>query len=197
MPSARGCSRSELRIAQRGPRNFASRVLPPGPVQHGPQRPSCKPGPRPELQCEQMAGRVMYRSCVILADAHPNMLEAVRGLLEGRFTVTVMVADDRSLLEAATRMQPDLVVVDLSLPASGGVNVLRTLLGRHPGLRIIVLSVHDEPPALSHALGAGASGFVLKRTAGIDLTAAVDAVLRGETYVSPSLGWRPQLEGQE
>jgi len=139
----------------------------------------------------------MYRSCVILADAHPNMLEAVRSLLEGRFTVTVMVADDRSLLEAATRMQPDLVVVDLSLPASGGVNVLRTLLGRHPGLRIIVLSVHDEPPALSHALGAGASGFVLKRTAGIDLTAAVDAVLRGETYVSPSLGWRPQLEGQE
>src|SRR5262245_40865726 len=133
----------------------------------------------------------MSRGRVILADAHPNMLEAVRGLLEGRFTATVMVADEASLLEAAARMQPDLVVVDLSLPVSGGVIVVRTLLDRYPGLRVIVLSVHDEPPALSQALGAGAAGFVLKRTAAVDLTVAVDAVLRGEHYVSPTLGWRP------
>jgi DNA-binding NarL/FixJ family response regulator len=131
-----------------------------------------------------------YR-CLLLADAHPNMLEAVRGLLVGRFAATVMVADETSLLEAVGRMEPDLVVVDLSLPVSGGVNIVRTLLGRYPGLRVIVLSVHDEQTALSQVLGAGAAGFVLKRTAAVDLTAAVEAVLRGEIYVSAVLGWRP------
>jgi DNA-binding NarL/FixJ family response regulator len=136
--------------------------------------------------------QVMSHRCVLLADAHPNMLEAVRGLLKGRFATTVMVADETSLLEAVSRMEPDLVVVDLSLPVAGGANVVRTLLGRYPRLRVIVLSVHDEQPAVSQAVGAGAAGFVLKRTAAVDLTAAVDAVLRGETYVSPVLAWRPE-----
>jgi DNA-binding NarL/FixJ family response regulator len=119
------------------------------------------------------------------------MLEAVHGLLAGRFAMTVTVAEEASLLEAVGRVEPDLVVVDLSLPVSGGVNVIHTLLGRYPGLRIIVLSVHDEQTALAEALGAGAAGFVLKRTAAVDLLAAVDAVLRGKRYVSAVLGWQP------
>jgi DNA-binding NarL/FixJ family response regulator len=119
------------------------------------------------------------------------MLEAVRGLLAGRFAATVMVADAPSLLEVVPRMEPDLVVVDHSLPVSGGVNVVPTLLTRYPGLRVIVLSVHDESAALRQVLGAGAAGFVLKRTAAADLTAAVDAVFRGETYVSPAMGTCP------
>jgi DNA-binding NarL/FixJ family response regulator len=139
----------------------------------------------------------MSHHCVLLADAHPNMLEAVRGLLAGRFATTVMVADESSLLEAIVRMQPDLVVVDLSLPVSGSVNIVRTLFSRYPELKVIVLSVHDEQTAVSQALGAGAAGFVLKRAAAVDLPAAVDAVLRGETYVSPVVGWRPESEGQE
>jgi DNA-binding NarL/FixJ family response regulator len=130
----------------------------------------------------------MSQSRVLLADAHPNMLEAVRGLLSARFAAAVMVADEASLLEAVPRLEPDLVVMDLSLPSAQGVNAVRTLLGRHPGLRVIVLSVHDEPTAVAQALAAGAAGFVLKRTAGADLGPAVDAVLRGETYVSPALG---------
>jgi DNA-binding NarL/FixJ family response regulator len=134
----------------------------------------------------------MNHGRVLLADAHLNMLEALHGLLKGRFATTVMVGDESSLLEAVSRMEPDLVVVDLSLPASGDVNVVRTLFDRYPGLKVIVLSVYDEPAALSQALGAGAAGFVLKRTAAVDLTAAVDAVRRGETYVSPVLGWRPE-----
>jgi DNA-binding NarL/FixJ family response regulator len=129
---------------------------------------------------------------VLLADNHLNMVEAVRRLLEGRFATTVIVVDEMSLFEAVGRMEPDLVVVDLSLPVSGAVNVVRSLFSRYPRLRVIVLSVHDEHPAVSEALGAGAAGFVLKRTVAVDLTAAVDAVLRGETYVSPVLAWRPE-----
>ena len=139
----------------------------------------------------EVEGPLMSHRCLLLADAHPNMLEAVRGLLGGRFATTEMVAEEPSLLEAVGRMEPDLVVVDLSLPVSGGVNVVRSLFRRYPGLRVIVLSVHDEQPAISEALGAGAAGFVLKRTAVVDLTPAVDAILRGETYVSARLGWRP------
>jgi DNA-binding NarL/FixJ family response regulator len=130
----------------------------------------------------------MSHRCLLLADGHPILLGAMRGLLAGRFETTVMVADEKSLLEVVDRMGPDLVVVDLSLPVSGEVNVVRALFGRYPGLRVIVLSVHDEQTALSQALEAGAAGFVLKRTAAVDLTAAVDAVLRGETYVSPVMG---------
>jgi DNA-binding NarL/FixJ family response regulator len=134
----------------------------------------------------------MNHRCVLLADSHSTMREAVRGLLEGRFATTVMVADESSLLEVVARMDPDLVVVDLSLPVSGGVNVVRTLFSQHPGLRVIVLSIHDEQAAIAQTLGAGAAGFVLKRTVGIDLTAAVDAVLRGNIYVSPVLNWRAE-----
>src|SRR5262249_1660419 len=107
----------------------------------------------------------MSNTRVLLADSHPNMLEAVRALLEGRFGTTVMVADERSLLDTVGRIEPDLVVVDFSLPVAGGVNVVTTLLTRYPGLKVIVLSVHDEQAALAKALGAGAAGFVLKRTA--------------------------------
>ena len=134
---------------------------------------------------------MMSHRCLLLADAHPDMLEALRGLLAGRFTATVMVADVTSLLEAVGRIGPDLVVVDHSMSASGGANVVRTLFSQYPGLRVIVLSVHDEQAAVSQVLGAGAAGFVLKRTAAAELTAAVDAVLRGETYVSAALGSRP------
>jgi DNA-binding NarL/FixJ family response regulator len=121
---------------------------------------------------------------VLLADSHPNMLEAVRGLLVGKFATIVMVADEASLLDAAARIEPDLVIVDLSLPVSGNVNIVRTLLSRFPGLRVLVLSVHDEATAARQAFAVGVAGFVLKRRAAIDLSEAVDAVLRGETYGS-------------
>jgi DNA-binding NarL/FixJ family response regulator len=137
----------------------------------------------------------MRHSCILLADGHANMLDAVRRLLSGRFATTLMVADEASLLDAVGRIKPDLVVVDLSLPVSGYANVLNALFGRYPGLNVIVLSVHDEPSAISRALDAGAKGFVLKRTAAVDLTAAVDAVLRGEVYVSPMKDRRPGVEG--
>jgi DNA-binding NarL/FixJ family response regulator len=124
---------------------------------------------------------------VLLADSHLNMLGGVHGLLEARFEVVLMVADERSLEDAATTFRPDLVVVDLSLPRAGEVDIARRLLGRHPGLRLIVLSVHDEPTVVAQMLGAGVAGFVLKRAMGTDLLPAVQEVLRGGTYVSPAL----------
>ncbi len=122
---------------------------------------------------------------VLLADSHSTMLEGIRGLLETMFEAVVMVADEESLFEATDKLKPDLVVADLSLPVSEGGNVARRLKKRYPELKIIILSVHDEPTAVKEALAAGALGFVLKRSAATDLVPAVQKVRQGQTYISP------------
>jgi DNA-binding NarL/FixJ family response regulator len=90
-------------------------------------------------------------------------------------------------MESAGRMQPALIVADLSLAGGAGFGWLGRLLAQSPRSKVIVLSVHDEPTVVQSALEAGASGFVLKRTIASDLLNAVDAVLAGERYVSPAI----------
>ena len=115
-------------------------------------------------------------SCVLLADRHHGLTEGVRGLLETAFGTVVMVADEASLLEGAVRLRPDLAVVDLSLARDSGLDWLRELRRRCPGLKVIVLSVHDEECVRSAAIEAGADAFVLKRAIATDLLPVVDAL---------------------
>ncbi len=129
----------------------------------------------------------MKYGSVILADRHQNMLEGIRGLLEAMFETVVMVADKASLFDTAGKINPDLAVVDLSLPVSGEVNIARQVKDKYPDLKIIILSVHDEKAVVIEVMGSGVSGFVLKRTAATDLIPAVEEVLGGKTFVSPSL----------
>jgi DNA-binding NarL/FixJ family response regulator len=124
---------------------------------------------------------------VLLADSHLGMLGGVHSLLNTLFETVLMVADERSLIEAVTTFKPDLVVVDLSLPSEGEANIARRLMQRHLKLRLIVLSVHDEPTVVGHMLSAGVAGFVLKRAAATDLILAVNEVLRGKVYVSAAV----------
>ena len=125
--------------------------------------------------------------CVLLADRHYRLMEEVRSLLGSTFGVVVMVADELSLFESAKRLQAPLAVLDLSLTPGEGPALVRRLRFRFPNLKLIVLSVHDEPFVTHTVLQAGANGFVLKRTIGADLLPAVDAVLAGQRYVSPVL----------
>jgi DNA-binding NarL/FixJ family response regulator len=127
--------------------------------------------------------------CVLLADRHHGLSEGVRGLLETEFAVVVMVADERSLIEGARRMHPTLAVVDLSLARSTGSG--GTCLGWIPQLRrdtanlkLIAISVHDEPSACRSVLAAGVDGFVLKRDIAGELLPATKAVLEGRQYIS-------------
>jgi DNA-binding NarL/FixJ family response regulator len=124
---------------------------------------------------------------VLLADSHLGMLGGVHSLLDALFETVLMVADERSLMEAVTTFKPDLVVVDLSLPGEGEANIARRLMQRHPELRLIVLSVHDEATVVSQVRNAGVAGFVLKRTAATDLIPAIKEVLRGHVYVSAAV----------
>jgi len=129
----------------------------------------------------------MKRKRILIADAHSTMLASLRVLLKDTFDVVFMVADDQSLIDAVARTDPDLVIVDLSIPVSSGENVARLLHRVSPELRVIILSIHDEQTVVDECLAAGARGFVLKRRAAIDLIPAVEDVLRGDIYVSPSV----------
>ena len=129
----------------------------------------------------------MKRKRILIADAHPTMMTSVYTLLRDRFEASVMVADDQSLGDAVENGHFDVVISDLSMSVTSGENVARLLKRLNPDLRVIILSVHDEPAVVEECLAAGVKGFVLKRAAVNDLIPAVEAVLRGDTYVSPSI----------
>jgi DNA-binding NarL/FixJ family response regulator len=129
----------------------------------------------------------MKQGKVLLADNHQTMLEGVRTLLEDMFETVFMVADEASLMEAADKLRPDLIVADLSLPVTKEINVARRMRTAFPQIKLIILSIHDEQTAFGECIEAGASGIVLKRRAVDDLVPAVEAVLKGGTYVSTSI----------
>jgi two-component system secretion response regulator SsrB len=123
--------------------------------------------------------------CVLLADRHHGLTEGVRGLLKTAFGTVVMVADEASLIEGADRLRPEVAVVDLSLAGDSGLGWLRTVRGRCPDLKLIVLSVHDEQSVRRAALEAGADAFVLKRAIATDLLPAVALVRAGRSLDAP------------
>jgi DNA-binding NarL/FixJ family response regulator len=131
----------------------------------------------------------MKSGTVVLADSHSPMLEGVRSLLEARFEAVVMVADESSLLRALQKVGPEIAVVDLSFPridANSG-NIVAVLRERFPDLKLVLLSLHDEPVAAQRMLELGAAAFVLKGSATTDLLPAIEKVLGGGTFVSPAV----------
>ena len=131
----------------------------------------------------------MNSGTVVLADSHSPMLEGVRSLLEGRFEAVVMVADESSLLHTLEKVRPGLAIVDMSFPRidPNSGNIVALLRERFPELKLILLSVHDEPVAAQRMLEMGAAAFVLKRSATTDLLPAIEKVLGGATFVSPAV----------
>ena len=124
---------------------------------------------------------------VLLAIRYPAILESIRGLLETMFGSVVMVSDERSLLETLGKLDPDLVVVDLSFQVVRESNVAVLLNRYDTELKFIVLSTYEEREIMENCMSSGASGYVLKRSAGRDLIAAVEEVLKGDTFVSPCI----------
>ena len=127
------------------------------------------------------------RNCVLLADRHHGLRDSVRGLLETEFDTVFMVATEASLLEGAGRLNPAIVMVDLSLSAGDLIGLLRRIGARAPGVKVLLLSVHDERTVAESAVTAGADAVVLKRCLATDLMPAVDAVIAGQRYLSPGI----------
>jgi len=126
-------------------------------------------------------------SCVLLADQHHGMRDSVRSLLESQFDTVFMVATEAALLEGAGRLNPAVVVVDLSLSAGDLAGLLHRIGARAPQAKLLLLSVHDEGAVADSALAAGADAVVLKRCLVTDLMPAVDAVLAGQHYLSSGI----------
>ena len=120
---------------------------------------------------------------IVLADRHPRMLTGIRSLLGNEADAVLMAVDEASLLKAVRKVAPDLVIADLSFPVSGETNVVKFIKQRNPAIKIIVLSVHDEPAVVDWIMKDGADGVVLRQRAVVDLIPAVREVCQGGRFV--------------
>jgi DNA-binding NarL/FixJ family response regulator len=128
----------------------------------------------------------MNNTCrVLLADDHLLIAEGIQKLLEPEFEFVGIVADGRSLVAAVTKLQPDIAIVDISLPLLNGLDASRHIKKEHPDVKIIVLTMHSEPTFVEQAFRVGVSGYVLKQSVGSELVQAIHEVLKGNTFVSP------------
>lgn len=126
---------------------------------------------------------------ILLADDHAVLRTGLRLLLSSQdgFSVVGEASTGMETLSLAEKLQPDLILLDLSMPALGGLEALPVLRRLSPEARILILTMHDDPEYLRQALKSGAAGYVLKKAADVELLSAVRAVMRGEVYVHPAL----------
>jgi len=129
----------------------------------------------------------MPRATVLLADDHPVVAEGLASLLRSEFEVVGTVNDGGQLLEAARQLRPDVIVTDFTMPGMSGLDALRQLKADGNTSKVVVLTVHADVELAAETLRAGASGFVVKEAVVAELVAAIRAVLRGKTYVTPEL----------
>lgn len=136
----------------------------------------------------------MTRIRVLLADDHTLVLEGLKRLLAADFELVGMVENGRELLEVAAELKPDVVLLDISMPLLNGVDAARQLKKIRPEIKIIFLTMHSEKTYVTEAFSAGASGYLLKRSAASELVFAIQEVARGRMYLTPLIsaeGLRP------
>lgn len=130
----------------------------------------------------------MRRPTVLVADDHTIVKEGLVALLkEHDFDVVGAVSDGQALVDAATRLHPDVIVTDLSMPGLSGIDVLTRLKAARIDSKVIVLTMHNNAELATRAMRAGARGFLLKYSAGEELLNAIQQALEGHVYLTPAL----------
>lgn len=126
---------------------------------------------------------------VFLADDHPMILAGIRALLAAEKDIEVVgeASDGRTALARATILQPDIAVLDLSMPGLNGIEVVRALVSACPTCRCIILSVHDDRVYVRRILDEGAAGYVVKRSATTELVRSIRSVAEGGLYLDPAV----------
>ena len=127
------------------------------------------------------------RPRVVLADDHQIVLDGIERLLDSEFEVVGAFLDGNSLLEAAGPLDPDVFVVDISMPTMNGIETAKVLKERCLRGKVVFLTVHQSPAMVDEALATGALGYVLKPNAAEQLPVAIRAALAGRSYICPSL----------
>jgi DNA-binding NarL/FixJ family response regulator len=148
----------------------------------------------------------MKRQKILLADDHTIVIDGISKILEPHFDLVGRAEDGRELLERAKRLRPDAVVMDIGMPLLNGIDAARQLAKTVPHTKIVFLTMHSDPAYVREAFSAGASGYVLKQSAGSELVFALQEVLNGRYYVTPRVagdvvggflrgGEKPNLSG--
>jgi DNA-binding NarL/FixJ family response regulator len=124
------------------------------------------------------------RARVLLADDNPLVAAEMRQLLELSFDVVGVVQSGEELETACEALAPEVVVTDIAMPGQGGLTAVRHIQERHPGIRVVLLTVIDAQPMVRLGLSMGVQGYVVKGDAGDELVPAVEAALQGRRYIS-------------
>ena len=123
---------------------------------------------------------------ILVADDHAIVREGLGTMLSNQpdMEVVGLATNGREAIRMVDQYQPDVAVMDISMPELNGIEAIEQMLPRHPRMKVIVLSIHETKPYVYRALKAGAKGYLIKETAGLEVVEAVRAVYRGERYLS-------------
>src|SRR4030066_29077 len=126
---------------------------------------------------------------VVIADDHAIVRGGLRALIHDEIGLDLIgeAAGGYEAIELVEKNQPDVLVLDISMPDLDGISVTRKLKQNYPDLHIPILTLHEDEALLKEAIEAGASGYILKRAAESELISAIQVILRGDMYVDPSL----------
>jgi DNA-binding NarL/FixJ family response regulator len=127
------------------------------------------------------------RPRVLLADDHRVVSEGLKRLLADDFELVGMVEDGRALVAAAKKLRPDVIVADITMPHLNGIDAMAQLKKDNAGVKVVFLTMHQDPAYARRALAAGAAGFVVKHSAPAELVMAIHAALKGQTFITPAL----------
>jgi DNA-binding NarL/FixJ family response regulator len=127
------------------------------------------------------------RHTILIADDHGMMVDGLRKLLEPEYEILGTVSDGRQILPEVQRLDPQLVVIDISMPSLNGIDATRQLREAGRSCKILILTMHPDATLAREALDAGASGYVLKSSPASELLNAIREVLLGRTYLSPAV----------
>jgi DNA-binding NarL/FixJ family response regulator len=129
----------------------------------------------------------MTRPRVLIADDHRVLSEGLKSLLQPHFDVVGIVTDGRELVAASASLDPDVVVLDISMPSLNGIDAARQIRNGSSRAKLVFLTMHREVTYAARALEAGASGFVLKHSAASELVTAIHEALKGGMYITPQI----------
>jgi len=135
----------------------------------------------------------MEKPRVLIADDHSILLAGLRKLVEDVCEVVGMAENGRALVEAADKLKPDLILLDISMPLLNGLDAAREIKKSSPDCKLLFLTMHASPTYATEALRAGGNGYLLKQSAASELLVAIKAVLGGQTYLTPAIT-RPVLD---
>ena len=131
----------------------------------------------------------MAKIRILVADDHALVREGIIAILRlhGDLEVAAEAADGKEAIQKASKLKPDIVLMDIAMPGLGGLEATMEIKKSHPEIRILVLSQYDDKEYVNRLLKAGVSGYILKHAVGTDLIAAIRAVARGESYLYPAI----------